>query len=268
MHLALRSEWRKLVTTRMWWILALVLVGYMAFLGAVMAFSLTHDPTALTGGLGDAETLDGRSVASTVYTLAVSLGYVFPLVIGALAMTGEFRYGTIAPTILAEPRRGVVLMAKLIISVPMGFFYGVIGTVGAVAGGLPFLLANDGTYLGDGAIQENLLFSVVAMAIWCVIGVGLGSLLTNQIASIVVILAFTQFVEPILRVGLTAIDSLAGIQKFLPGAAAEALAGSSLYSTTGILTLLSRGEGALVLLAYALVFALVARVTTLRRDIG
>lgn len=268
MRAALRSEWRKLVTTRMWWILALVLVGYMAFLGAVMAFSLTHDPTALTGGLGDATELDGRSVASTVYTLAVSLGYVFPLVIGALSVTGEFRYQTITPTLLAEPRRSVVLLAKLLAGVPMGLFYGVLGTLGAVAGGMPFLLANKGTYLEDGAIQENLVYSVLAMAIWCVIGVGLGSLLTNQIASIVVILAFTQFVEPILRIGFAAVDGLTEVQKFMPGAAAEALAGSSLYSSTGILTLLGRGDGALVLVAYAVGFAVLGRLTTLRRDIG
>jgi hypothetical protein len=117
-------------------------------------------------------------------------------------------------------------------------------------------------------VLADLGFSVAALAIWCVIGVGLGTLLTNQVASIVVILAFTQFVEPILRIGLVAIDPLAGAQKFLPGAAAEALAGSSLYSTTGMLGLLDRGWGAVVLLAYAAVFALLGRYLTLRRDVS
>ena len=84
----------------------------------------------------------------------------------------------------------------------------------------------------------------------------------------VVILAFTQFVEPILRIGLAAVDSLAGVQKFLPGAAAEALAGSSLYSTAGMVGLLCRGPGALVLLGYAVLFAVLGRITTLRRDVS
>jgi hypothetical protein len=256
------------LTTRMWWLLGIVLFGYLAFLGGVMAFSLTHDPASMTGGLGTVTVLDGKTVARTIYTLAVSLGYVFPLIIGALSMTGEFRHETITPTLLAEPRRGVVLGAKLVVASVLGVVYGVIGTAAAVLGGLPFLLANDGAYLGDVGVQTDLVFSVVAMAIWCVIGVGLGTLLPNQIASVVVILAFTQFVEPILRIGLVAIDPLVGVQKFLPGAAAEALAGSSLYSSTGMLGLLERGPGALVLLAYAAAFALLGRYVTLRRDIS
>lgn len=267
MRTALAGEWRKVATTRMWWLLAVVMLGYLAFLGAVMAFSLTSDPSGMSGG--DAQPLDGHAVAQTVSTLAVSLGYVFPLVIGALSMTGEYRHRTIAPTLLAEPRRGVVLLAKLVIGLLLGLAYGVVGLVGAVLGGLPFLIAQgDAHHLGDGDVLRTMAFAVLAVAIWCPIGVGVGALLTNQVAAVVVILAFTQFVEPILRIGLTAVDALSGAQRFLPGAAAEALAGASLYSTSGMLDLLGRWQGALVLLGYAALFALVARVTTLRRDVG
>jgi len=266
---ALLAESRKLVSTRMWWLLAVVLLGYLAFLGAVMAYSLTTDPSSITGGRGKGVTLDGLATARTVYTLAVSLGYVFPLVIGALMMTGEFRHQTITSTVLAEPRRSVVLGAKLGVAAVLGAFYGVVGTAGAVLGGLPFLLTKgDGAHLGDHRVLLDLLFSVVALALWCVIGVGLGTLLTNQIASVVVILAFTQFVEPVLRIGLASVDALAGAQKFLPGAAAEALAGSSLYSSTGMVGLLDRGWGAIVLVGYAALFAVLGRVTTLRHDIS
>jgi ABC-2 type transport system permease protein len=266
---ALRAELRKLLSTRMWWLLGIVMFGYMGFLGLVMAFSLTNDPASVGGGLGTVTVLDGLTIARTVYTLGVSLGYVFPLVIGALSMTGEFRHKTITSTLLAEPRRGIVLGAKLVVGAAVGAAYGVIGTAGAVVGGLPFLLTKgDGAHLGDRGVQSDLLFSVLAIAIWCVIGVGLGTLLPNQIASVVVILAFTQFVEPILRIGLVAVDALEGAQKFLPGAAAEALAGSSLYSSTGMLSLLDRGWGAVVLLAYAATFALLGRYTTLRRDVS
>ncbi len=269
MRTALTGEWRKVVTTRMWWLLAIVMLGYLAFLGAVMAFSLTTDPSGMTGGAGDAEPLGGHAVTQTVATLAVSLGYVFPLVIGALSMTGEYRHRTIAPTLLAEPRRGLVLLAKLVVGLALGLVYGVVGLLGAVLGALPFLLAQgDAHYLGDADILRTMGFAVLAVAIWCPIGVGVGSLLTNQVAAVVVILAFTQFVEPILRIGFAAVDALSGLQKLLPGAAAEALAGASLYSTSGMLDLLGRWEGALVLLAYAAAFALVARYTTLRRDVS
>lgn len=266
----LRAEWRKTMSTRMWWLLGVVLAGYMLFIGVVMGFSLTTDPSSMTGGMGAGDVvLSGRQVAQTIYTLAVSVGYVFPLVIGALSMTGEFRHQTITPTLLAEPRRGRVLVGKLVVGGGLGALYGAVGTAGAVLGGLPFLVTKgDGAHLGDPGVLAELGFSVLAMAIWCVIGVGLGTLLTNQVAAVVVILAFTQFVEPILRIGLAQIDALAGVQKFLPGAAAESLAGSSLYSTSGMVQLLDRGWGAVVLLGYVVLFAVLGRWVTLRRDIS
>lgn len=267
MKAALSAEWRKLTTTNMWWILALVMFGYMAFLGAVMGFSLTADPDSAGMG-GDGGTLSGQQVAQSVYTIGATLGYVFPLVAGAIAVTSEFRHQTITPTFLFEPRRGVVLTAKLVVNLVMGLVYGVIGTLGAIAGGAPLLATvGDGLYLSNGDVLGNVAFSVLALAIWAVIGVGLGSVLPNQVAAIVVILAFTQFVEPILRVGFAAVDALSGVAKFFPGAAAEALVGDSLYSTTGMLDLLGRWEGAAVLLLYAVVFAAIGRFTTLQRDV-
>jgi ABC-type transport system involved in multi-copper enzyme maturation permease subunit len=254
----------------MWWLLGLVLAAYMVFIGVVMGFSLTTDPASMTSDMGGEQVvLSGRQIAQTVYTLAVSVGYVFPLVMGALSMTGEFRHQTITPTLLAEPRRGRVLVGKLVVGGGLGALYGAVGTAGAVLGGLPFLVTKgDGSHLTDPGVLAELAFSVLAMAIWCVIGVGLGTLLTNQVAAVVVILAFTQFVEPILRIGLAQTDAITGAQKFLPGAAAEALAGSSLYSTTGMVQLLDRGWGAVVLLGYAALFAALGRWTTLRRDIS
>lgn len=263
MNAAFVSEWRKVTTTRMWWLLAIAMLGYMVFLGGAVGFSMTQDSASSGPPVG------GLQAAESVYTLAASLGYVFPLVIGALSMTGEFRHHTITPTLLAEPRRGVVLGAKLLVALVLGAAYGVVGTLGAVLGGAPLLaLLGDGSYLTSSAVLTDLGFSVLALAVWAVIGVGVGSVLTNQVAAVVVILAFTQFVEPILRLGLGAVDALAGAGKFLPGAAAEALAGSSFYSTAGLAGILGRWQGGLVLLGYAVVLAVVGRLTTLRRDVG
>ena len=47
---------------------------------------------------------------------------------------------------------------------------------------------------------------VLAMALWATIGVGLGSLVPNQVAAIVIVIAFTQFVEPILRLAASLND--------------------------------------------------------------
>ena len=222
----------------------------------------------MTGGMSDS-VLSDRDVALSTYTLAASLGYVFPLVAGALAMTGEFRHQTITPTLLFEPRRTMVLLAKLVANLLPGVVHGVLGTLGALAGAAPVLLARDRPLLlADGDVLASLGLCVVALAIWAMIGVGLGTMLRNQVAAVVVVLAFTQFVEPILRLGFAAVDPLEGVAKFFPGSAAEALVGASLYSTTGLADLLPRWAGALVLLAYAALFAGAGRATTLRRDIA
>ena len=49
------------------------------------------------------------------------------------------------------------------------------------------------------------------MALWGAIGVGLGVLVTNQVAAIVIVIAFTQFVEPILRFAASLNDVSANI---------------------------------------------------------
>lgn len=264
---ALRSELRKVTTTRTWWVLALALFGYMLFLGATIGFAITHPDLASSGGSGDLQ-VHGRAAAELVYTLAASFGYAFPLVIGALAMTGEFRHRTITPTLLAEPHRGLVLGAKLAVSLAVGVLYGVAGTLGAIAGGAPLLATGDGTFLTSGAVLADLGFCVLALAGWSAIGVGVGSLITNQVAAVIAILAFTQFVEPVLRIGLGSVHALSGASRYLPGAAAEALSGSSFYSSAGMAGLLEPWQGGLVLLGYAVVLAVLGRLTTMRRDVA
>lgn len=268
MRAALVSEFRKFVTTRMWWLLLLTMALYMAFLGAAMGFTATLDPSQ--GGLtspGQAPP-SPREMALAVYALAPALGYVFPIVVGALSVTAEFRHMTITPTLLAEPRRTLVLGAKLIASVPVGLAYGLVGTLMTVAGGAGILavLGHDAMF-SDPEVLRTIARSVLALTVWAMVGVGFGTALTNQVAAVVVLLAFTQIVEPILRVFFGAVEQLRGVSKFLPGAAGEAIAGSSLYTTLGIGELLTWWQGLPLLVGYGLVLAVIGRLTSLRRDI-
>ncbi|HEY1133668.1 MAG TPA: ABC transporter permease [Nocardioides sp.] len=266
MGAAIRSELAKLTSTRLWWVLALVMVAYLAFIGAVMAFSLTFAAGDATAGVPPVE---GVEAATTVYGLVNAIGYAFPLLAGSLLVTAEFRHRTIAQTLLVEPRRTVVLLSKLAVSVPIGLVYGIAGTMGLVGAAAPILAwQGDGAYLGSGDVWQVILLSVVATVLWTVIGAAFGAVLTQQVAAIVVILVFTQFVEPVARVALAAIDGLGTVAMFLPGAAADGLIGASFFGQMGDADLLPRWAAALVMLAYAAGFAVVARLTTLRRDLG
>jgi ABC-2 type transport system permease protein len=264
---ALVAEFRKTVSTRLWWILLLVLAVYLAFLAAVIGFTVTVEPSA------DSEVVPVRGVdaAVTVYSLVNGIGYVFPLIVGSLAMTTEFRHKTITESLLVEPRRSVFLAAKLLGAVPLGLLYGVVAALAVVVAGAPLLAARgDGAFLGDGEVLLALGSGIVVTALWAVIGVAFGSLVTNQVAAIVVILAFTQFVEPIARSVGSAVDALAPVAQFLPGAAADAVIGGSFFAGFGggTVDLLPRWAGLLVLLAYAAVLAAIGRATTMRRDLA
>lgn len=264
----LRTEYRKLITTRLWWVLLVTMGGYMAFLGAMMAFTFTVEGAMGAGPTGDPIELDPFDVARTVYTLAPALGYVFPVVVGAMAITGEVRHKTLTPTFLAEPRRGRVLLAKLVASLPLGAMFGVVGTAGTVLGGAAVLaLRGEPVLLDDPEVLRSLGLSVLALTVWCMVGVGFGSVLTNQVAAIVVLLAFTQFVEPLARFALGAFEATADVARWLPGAAGESITGASLYSSFGAGDLLPWWQGLIMLVGYGLVLAAVGRLTTLRRDV-
>lgn len=271
MRTALVTEYRKLVTTRLWWVLLLTMAVYMAFLSGVIAFPFTIEggTEGMSGDpSGEALQLGPLDVALAVYTMGPAFGYVFPVVVGALSVTGEFRHMTITPTLLAEPRRSVVLGAKMLATVPQGLLFGVVGTLGSVVGGAGVLwLRGHDVMLTDPEVLATLGRSVLALMVWTVVGVGFGAVLSHQVAAIVTILAFTQFVEPMLRIFLSAVDGLSGVSKFLPGAAGEAVAGSSFYSQAGFAQLLPWWQGLLVLAGYGVVLGVVGRFTTFRRDI-
>lgn len=270
---ALRSEYRKFVTTRLWWVLLLTMALYMAFIAVILAFALANDPSGASMGMpgtegGPAIPIPPREIALAVYTLAPSLGYVFPVIVGAMSVAGEFRHQTITPTLLAEPRRDVVIGAKLLASLPVGVLFGIGGVLATFLPGAAVLAASgESTFLSDPKVVQAAVWSAVALAVWTLVGVGFGTALKNQVVGIVVILAFTQIVEPVLRIAFALIDPLEGVAKWLPGAAGEAIAGSSFYSTTGMAGILSRWQGLLVLIGYGLVLAAIGRATTFRKDI-
>lgn len=271
---ATRAEFAKAFSVRTWWLLAIVLFVYVAFTAAVMALFLSD----LGELLGVAATsLDPVASATLVYVSVTSVGYLFPVLIGALAATTEFRHGTIVPTLLAQPRRGVVLAGKAVALAVVGALYGLVGLAASVGVGATAILATGGDpMLSDPAIVATIARAALAMTLWAVIGVGLGSVMTNQVVVIVVVLAFTQFVEPLLRMVGGIWDWTADVARFLPGAATDALVGSGLFSSLGALdpsmpstsNLLDWWQGGLVLAALAAALLALGAATKWRGDVA
>ncbi|GMA36566.1 hypothetical protein [Demequina litorisediminis] len=111
MTAAFVSEYRKIATTRLWWVLLICMIAGAGFMAGVVAFSFAFADD-LGGEAAVPAGMDPRAMAMTIYGLAVSFGYVFPAILGALAVTGEMRHRTIDTTLLADPRRGRVIGAK------------------------------------------------------------------------------------------------------------------------------------------------------------
>ena len=271
---AIGSEFQKVFTTRIWWLLAILLAAYVALmaggLGAFFGWA-TANPDAAASVGNNTALPPGLDLAPLLYSFASSIGYVFPVLLGALAVTGEFRHKTLTPTFLAEPQRTSVLSAKFLSELVVGAGLGVVAFAVSVGAGAA-ALAGFGLDTGLDSSDTWALVGrgILAMALWGAIGVGLGTLVTNQVAAIVIVIAFTQFVEPILRVAASLSDITANIGKFLPGAASDALVGASFYNiaAAGGAVTLEWWQGGLVLLGIAVVATVIGGATTWRRDVS
>jgi len=236
--------------------------------------------TALNTALPLSDLHATLAVAQTVHH-ALSGGRDFTVLFVALGAVGaatEFRHGTAIPTFLATPRRGRVLFAKVVVGILLGALYAVfavISTVGPAAGVLTGFGID--TKLGETNTWALLGRIVLAFIVWALIGIGVGTLVRNQVAAIVIVLAFTQFIEPIARVAASFVKGLSDVTRFFPGAASDTLVGQSIYNSA----LASPGGtqaasghplewwvGGLVLLGYAVVFLIVGYLASWRRDVS
>lgn len=268
---SLSAEWRKVRSTKLWWILALVLLAYSAMMGGVFAFMFG----VLADQMGSME-LPAQDNANMVYSSVTTFGYVIPLLFGALMATGEIRHRTLGLAFTLEPRRGIVLSSKLIVLLGMGVLLGIAGLLGAVGAGATIFASTGGDPMLGTADTWALIARVIAgIAIWAVIGFGVGVLVRNQAFAIVIALVFTQFIEPVARVGASFWEWSAQLAKFLPGAATDAFVGASVMNNMSAVdstmpasaASLGIWTGLAVLVAYAAVTVLAGWALRWRKDV-
>jgi ABC-2 type transport system permease protein len=188
-------------------------------------------------------------------------------VLGIIGMSGEYRHQTITPTLLAAPRRAVLVLAKFVATALVGLGYGVAFVAASlIGGGAVVVLRGYPVGLGADGVPRTLLLSVLGCGVWAVFGLGLGTLIRNQIAAIGVALASQLIVEPLLTFALNAVSGGGTVAKFLPSSASGALVAGG---QQGGLTLdrLEWWAGLLVLLAYGALFAVAGVALTTRRDV-
>ena len=152
----------------------------------------------------------------------------------------------------------------------MGALYAALAIVATVGPGAGLLAAfGIDTQLSDSDTWAMIGRMAIAFVLWTLVGIGVGTLVRNQIAAVVGVLAFTQFVEPIVRSVGAFVDGVSDITAYLPGAASDALVGASIYSSIGGDTGpgVEWWVGGLVLLGYAVLFLLLGWLFSWRRDV-
>jgi ABC-2 type transport system permease protein len=181
---------------------------------------------------------------------------IFALILGVLAMSGEFRFGTATPTFLVTPNRGRVVAAKVVATALAGAALAAASAAVAVGIGLPWLYAKgvDITIL-DADVGSRLLGLAATSALHAVLGVGLAALVRNQVVAIAAGLLWMR-VEDL----LPAVLNRPGLGRWLPEGAAAAL------TSPGVATL-SMWAGGLLFAAYGLALALIGTRLVVRRDL-
>ena len=181
-------------------------------------------------------------------------------VLAAIGITGEYRHRTVTTTFLATPHRSRVLFAKLLTYAVVGAAYAVacIAVVTAIA--WPWLKARgiDPTLTGNG-VPATLAGVVAAVALFALLGVGLGALLRDQVAAVVGLLVYLFVAEPI----VTRIPALQDWAVYLPGPSAGALTQITLTDQD----FLQPWQGGVVLALYALIVAAAGLWHTNRLDL-
>jgi len=257
----LRAELLKLTSTRLWW-------GLLA--GGILLTAVSAVASgAFAGrdnGFGDVSPgLDSIEALRNVYgSSAFGGAYLFAAVLGITAMTGEYRYQTITPTFLATPRRWPVVIAKFLANAAMGALFGLVCCVAAVAAGA-IVISVRGHDLGldDSRVWSGLGLALLAVALWSMIGVGVGTLIRNQIAAIIGLILIVYVLEQLLAFGLISLD-LDAVARLLPSLSSSAMVSAS----TPMTTLLSWWQGALVMLGYAGAFTALGMLLSVRRDVS
>jgi ABC-2 type transport system permease protein len=197
------GELRKLATTRLWLWLLIASVG-LTVLYAILTIAFDGTPDAFTPPLS---TPEGQRTLLAVGAAAAP----FAAVLGAVGMTAEFRYRTATATFLATPRRGRVVAAKLVAHAVVGVGYGVVGTAVAALVVLPWLAGRHlSLAVAAGDLPATTGGVLAAVAAFGLIGVGVGALLRDQVAAVVVLLVYLFVLENILtnRHGAARLDPL------------------------------------------------------------
>ena len=245
-----RMEWIKLRSLRSaWWLLAASVLAMVAMGTGVGLGYRGHTPVATAAQIVD------NSLGGAV------LAQLFIGALGILVVTGEHSSGTIRSTLMAVPRRSLVLGAKTVVYGGAALLTGLLASVAGFAAGQ---IAIAGTPIPAAPVFEPtylvpLLLTAVYLGAVGLLGLGLGALIRHSGAAIGVL--FGGLFVPMILAGLFGPSGLP-VSRFLP----VLMLLNSISVTSPVPGMLPAWAAIAVMAGYAGVAVGLGAVTLTRRD--
>jgi ABC-2 type transport system permease protein len=235
------AELLKMRTTRTFWGVALAAVG-LVLLIVILSLALDEELGSET---------DVRSLLSTA-----GLSGLMTLVLGVVVGAGEYRHGTIAWTLLVTPKRLRAVASQVSACAVAGMAVGVVACATSAAVAIPWVSAKDVPLPPVSDLLEVVAGVGAYAGLAAALGAGLGALLRNQVAAVVIVLVQIFVVDP------TLVALIDGFAPFTLTGLGVALSGGDDSGDA-----LAPGVAALVFALYGTLFAALAAMRTARRDV-
>ena len=240
-----RSEIRKLTTTRMPLAFVAVLVVLAVLNGVAVAVGTDMDGSKTFISTGD----DQQSLVAFAANALMITG-----LFGAISAAREYAHSTVIATFLAAPHRGQALRAQLAAVGLGGAILGMLGaalTIGAVAASL--VLTDFGFMITAGGVVQVAAAAALAGASGAVLGAAIGTVVRNTGGAVTGAVLVLVAAPPVI------VQLASSSAPWLPSSLANVASGVT--DETGVMA------AGVAMIMWALIPALIARGVIQRRDI-
>ena len=258
------------------WVLAGVWLALLTFFGYLLPYLgyVTGDGSAPRSG-ALADTLPANLVGNAVAGYAL-FGGAIVMILGALVAGSEYGWGTIKTVLTQRPGRTSVYAGSLV-ALAAVLLALVLVSFGLSAAASATIATSESLPLAWPAATD-VLTGIAAgwliLGMWCLFGVLLGTLTRGTAMAIGLGLVWALVVENLVRASSAVLDVLVTLQQGLPGVNAGSLVAalgaqgeSPEGGTPGVAPVVDGTQATLVLVGFAVAFAVIAGLLQARRDV-
>ncbi len=270
------AEMDKLVRQPATWILAIIwltlnqVFGYLILYTSYLSTDNEREAEQLLAG-----TLPSELIANSISGFPVFAGAI-ALILGALAVGSEYGWGTLKTVLTQRPRRLSVYAGKLaaLAVAVLGIVFATFASGALTSWVIASVESEAINWPSVADLAQGFAAGYFILAMWCLLGVLLAVLFRSLALPVGLGLVWALVIENLIRsVAAPLLDFFDTLQKGLPGVNAGSLVAAlgaptrGEQAAPGVTSVVDGTQATLVLIAYAVVFALIAGFALQRRDV-